>query len=262
MGAEIRPLNVNKTMKLTDFQAIDLHCHYNSGGPHDVKFNPLHKSDLDYLLAEHRAANIQKTAMSTYEAVLSPENIILENEKLSTITDERDEIYQWIVVDPRNDESLHQASKLLKKPKTLGLKIHCTHGYDILEYGDKLFSFAEKEKTTVLMHPTKISEMPALADKYPGMRLIIAHLASLDHVEAVLAAKHGNIYLDTSGGDSNRNSIIEYAVSRIGSEKIYFGTDTYASGFQYGRIFFSAISDEDKKNILYKNALRDFDAFR
>ena len=93
------------------------------------------------------------------------------------------------------------------------------------------------------------------------MRLIIAHLYGSDHVEAALAAKHGNIYLDTSGGDSVKNNIIEYAVSRIGSEKIYFGTDAYAAGFQYGRIAFSMMDDKDKENILYKNALRDFPAF-
>lgn len=248
-------------MNLSDYQAIDLHCHYNSGGPHDPKTTELHSRELDYLLNEHRAANIKKTAMSPYEAVLSPQNIIEENEKLLALSEKMSEIYQWIVVDPRNDDCLSQASRLLRMPKTLGLKIHCTHGYDILEHGDKLFSFAQEQKTTVLMHPSKICDMPRFADKYPGMRLIIAHVSTFEHIEAALAAKHGNIYLDTSGGDSTKNSLIEYAVSRVGSEKIYFGTDTYAAGFQYGRILFSTISEEDKKNILYKNAIRDFAAF-
>lgn len=202
-----------------------------------------------------------KTAMSSYEAVLYTENIVSENEKLLSLSESSPEIYQWVVVDPRNDDTLSQAKALLGRPKTLGIKIHCTHGYDIVEYGDKLFSFAEEIGTTVLMHPSKISSMPALADKYPGMRLIIAHLATVEHVDAVLAAKHGNIFVDTSGGDSSKNSILEYAVSRIGSEKIYFGTDTYSAGFQYGRIAFSTIPDKDKENILYRNAERDFPAF-
>ena len=90
------------------------------------------------------------------------------------------------------------------------------------------------------------------------MKLIIAHLSSLGHVEAIAAAKHGNIYTDTSGGASNLNNIVEYAVSRIGSEKIFFGTDTYSCAFQYGRIAFSTLSEEDKANILYKNAMRHF----
>lgn len=244
-----------------EIKAIDLHCHFNSGGIHDPKSNVFNNRELDFLLNEHHSANIFKTAFSTYESVMTSQNVLQENEKLLLISESNDEIYQWVVVDPRKDETLEQAHRLLKKPKVLGLKVHCAHGYDISEYGDKLFSFAQEEKTTVLMHPTKISEMPSFADKYPGMRLIIAHLYGSDHVEAALAAKHGNIYLDTSGGDSVKNNIIEYAVSRIGSEKIYFGTDAYAAGFQYGRIAFSTIDDKDKENILYKNALRDFFAF-
>lgn len=249
-------------MDLSFFSAIDLHCHFNSGGPHDVKNTELHSRELQYLLEEHREANIIKTAMSTYDAVLSPTNIIEENEKLSALTNIHEEIYQWVVVDPRNDDNFAQASVLLKNPKVLGIKIHCAHGYDIRLFADKLFSFAERERTTVLMHPDKITDMPFFADKYPNMRLIIAHLNSIDHVDAVLRARYENIFVDTSGGDSNRNRVLEYAVSKIGSEKIYFGTDTYAAGFQYGRILFSRISEQDKKNILYKNAVRDFAAFR
>ena len=263
MGAVFRPLNVNKTMKLTDFQAIDLHCHYNSGGPHDPKTTELHSRELDFLLQEHRAANIVKTAMSTYEAVLSTENIIEENEKLLALSEKMSEIYQWVVVDPRNDATLTEANKLLNKPKTLGIKIHSpAHGYKIEEWGDKIFEFANKSRTTVLMHPDNIPESVEIANRYPDMRLIIAHLSSIDHIEAVENAKYGNVYLDTSGGASWNNNIIEYAVKRIGSEKIYFGTDTYSAPFQYGRIFFARISEEDKQNILYKNAERDFLAFK
>lgn len=43
---------------------------------------------------------------------------------------------------------------------------------------------------------------------------------------------HGNVYTDTSGIASSRNKIIEYAVNRIGSEKILFGTDTYSAAFR------------------------------
>lgn len=42
-----------------------------------------------------------------------------------------------------------------------------------------------------------------------------------------------------------------------------FGTDAYAYAFQFGRIALSALSFEEKENILWKNAVRLFpDAFR
>lgn len=241
--------------------AIDLHCHFNSGAANDAAETELHKRSLEFLRREHLAANITRTAHSTYSAVLSPDGILRENEYMLSLTREYADIFGWVVVDPRNDETILQARRLLSEPKMLGIKLHRAHGYDIAEWGDKIFSFADSVSATVLMHPDRISLMPSFADRYPNMRLIIAHLASVEHVEAIRAARHGNIYTDTSGGDSSKNNIIEYAVGRVGSERIYFGTDTYSAGFQYGRIAFSTISDKDKENILYRNAERDFPAF-
>jgi predicted TIM-barrel fold metal-dependent hydrolase len=47
-------------------------------------------------------------------------------------------------------------------------------------------------------------------------------------------------------------------VEQIGSEHILFGTDSYAAGFQRGRIEYALISDEAKMNILRNNALNLF----
>ena len=66
------------------------------------------------------------------------------------------------------------------------------------------------------------------------------------------------MYTDTSGGASSKNNIVEYAVERIGSKKILFGTDTYSFAFQFGRIALSSLSFEDKENILWKNATELF----
>ena len=44
----------------------------------------------------------------------------------------------------------------------------------------------------------------------------------------------------------------------MGSEKIFFGTDTYASGYQIGRVQYSRLSESDKENIFYKNAINNF----
>jgi predicted TIM-barrel fold metal-dependent hydrolase len=64
--------------------------------------------------------------------------------------------------------------------------------------------------------------------------------------------------LDTFGAASTRNKIVEYEVEKIGSERILFGTDTYASGFQRGRIEYALITDDDKMNILLNNAAKLF----
>ena len=113
-------------------------------------------------------------------------------------------------------------------------------------------------ETAVLMHPDDMLATAKTVDEYPAMKLILAHLGDESWIEAIESAKHGNVYADTSGIASTKNNLIEYAVQRIGSEKIFFGTDDYACAFQRGRIDYADISLEDRKNILYKNALRVF----
>jgi predicted TIM-barrel fold metal-dependent hydrolase len=148
---------------------------------------------------------------------------------------------------------------MIKSDKVLGIKIHSPcHGYPILEHCDKIFSFANERSLTVQMHPDQILEMPKVCDRYPNMKLIIAHLGYEDYIDAVKNSKAGNIYVDTSGGASNLNNVLEYAVKTIGAEKILFGTDTYSSAFQAGRVAFARITDEEKRLILRDNAIRMF----
>ena len=240
---------------------IDIHSHFNHGSEFDCPETVAHLRGLDFLSSVYKNAYVYGVGFSSFPAVMEHcECIIEENEYLHKLAKKEDWIYQWVVIDPRRKETYKQAEEMLHYHKVLGIKIHPSyHGYDVLDYGDELFEFASEHKTVILMHPQHKEEMPALADKYPDMKLIIAHLGSKEHVDAVANARHGNIYTDTSGGASNLNNILEYAVKRVGSEKILFGTDTYAFPFQFGRIALSDLSLEDKENILWKNAMRLFD---
>jgi len=240
---------------------IDIHSHFNHGSVFDWRLpdNPLHLRDLEFVLEEQRNVGIECGGFSTFASVLEhPECIVEENEYLYRLAQKDPRIFQWVVVDPRLPETLRQAERMLASPKSLGIKIHASHGYDIEEYGDALFSFANGLKTVLLMHPQKVEKMASFADRYPDMKLIIAHLSSMEHIAAIEDARHGNIYTDTSGGASNMNNVVEYAVSRVGSEKILFGTDAYACSFQFGRVALARLAQSDKENILYMNAIKMF----
>lgn len=239
---------------------IDIHTHFNHGSPFDCPETPVHLRGLDFIESMYRRGGVFQAGCSTYASVLQqPECVVEENEYMYRLIEQKEWVYQWVVVDPRQPETFAQAERMLEHPKVLGIKIHPTyHGYDILEYGDAIFSFADKHQVIVLMHPQHILEMPSFANAYPNMKLIIAHLGSEDYIVAVEKARHGNIYIDTSASGTAINHIVEYAVERVGSEKILFGTDTYAFGFSFGRIAFSDLSMQDKENILWKNAVRLF----
>lgn len=149
---------------------------------------------------------------------------------------------------------------MLKSDKCVGIKLHpVCHQYALEEYADELFAFSSKQKAIVLIHPEKRADyILPIADKYPDTIFIMAHLGDESWAEAIKNAKHGNVYVDTSGMASCYNLIVEYTVEQVGSEHILFGTDTYAAGFQRGRIEYALISEKDKENILRNNALRLF----
>ena len=246
---------------IQNVKAIDMHMHLNHGSPWDQivpEYKNLACTELSYLQEMARAANIEKQCCSTFASVLNRDCIEEENEFLFALCQREESLYQWVVVDPDNKATFRQAERMLENPKCVGLKIHPSyHGYTMAEQGDRLCGFAAEQKTVLLMHPeSPASSVLHLADRYPDMTFVVAHLGSEAHVDVVEYARHGNVYVDTSGVASSRNRVLEYAVSRIGSEKILFGTDTYANGFQRGRIEYAMFGEAEKENILRNNAQR------
>ena len=240
---------------------FDMHTHCNCGLKNDCPENDLHKRNFDFLMKEYENAGITAGVFSYFSAILGTDEVYESNELLFKQAQSDKRVYQWLVLDPRHDELFPQIEEKINNKKVFGIKIQSkTQNYDILDYADKIFSFANELKCFVMMHPDKVSNMVSYADKYPNMNLIIAHLSSVEYVDAIEKAKHGNIYTDTSGMDSRYNNIIEYAVERVGSEKIFFGTDTYSCGFQRGRIEYARIRDTDKENIFFNNAKHHFES--
>lgn len=244
---------------------IDIHSHFNHGSVLDIKESPIHRNNMDFLKEAYAHIGVSWAGISTFASVYHPmgEGVVESNAWLHAFSKEADWVRQWVVVEPRSPESFRQAEQMLSSPKSLGIKIHPVfHEYSIWEYGDQIFSFANERDAVVLMHPVMTPEgmeqVTYLANKYPRMKLILAHLCSTEHVDVIENARCGNIYTDTSGSASYMNNVLEYAVNRVGSEKILFGTDSYSCEFQFGRIALSRISLEDKENILFKNALRLF----
>ena len=235
---------------------IDIHSHFNHGSPFDCPETMVHIHGLDWIEDIYKNAGVAQVGMSTYASVLEhPECIVEENQYLHKLIEEKEWMYQWVVIDPRQEQTYKQAEQMLSHPKVLGIKIHpLDHGYRLAEYSDELFAFADEHKAVVMMHPQEIDLMASLVDPYPNMKLIISHLGSQNHIDAIANAKHGNIYTDTSGGASNFNNVVEHAVNCVGSQKILFGTDVYSFVFQFSRIALSDLPTEDKENILWKNA--------
>jgi len=248
-------------------EIIDTHCHIRYAPKETVKQVPISKimqegpyytAYWEELLQMEKAANIGTVFASSMEALVDLADTVQANEDMFKLVQDIPNLYQWVVIDPRNDSTFEQAERMLKNKKCVGLKLHPRlHEYTLAEYGEKIFSFADKHSAIVQMHYGR-EDYVGLANAFPNATFIVAHLGGKLHIDAVKNAKYRNVYTDTSGMDSLRNKLIEYAVSQIGSDRILFGTDTYAPGAQRGRIEYAMISEQDKENILLNNAKKLF----
>ena len=248
-------------MNIKDIRAIDTHTHFNHGSAYDTKTDLLYSADLETVLNINKEINVEKTFCSTFASVLSPVLVAEENEYLFELAKNTENLYQYVVIEPRTEETFFQAERMLNTEKCVGVKIHPGyHGYTLAQYGDKIFSFVQSLGGGIVqIHPENPPDnILPFADRYPDVKFIIAHLGMTQFANAIGSAKHGNVYTDTSGSASTMNNVVEYTVNRVGSEHILFGTDTYDAGFQRGRIEYARISDKDKENILRNNALRLF----
>ena len=249
--------------------AIDTHCHLNYGPKESLAHNYLtdimqegdfYTAYWDVLSKISEMAHIGKVFVSPFDGVLDISRTEASNEYMFDLANKVESLYQWVIIDPQNENTFMQAERMLKSEKCVGIKIHpVCHKYSVEEYGDKIFSFADKHSAIVQIHPEKKADyIISFANRYQNVTFIMAHLKSEHHIKAVRVAKYENVYVDTSGIASIKNMIIEYAVSQIGSEHILFGTDTYSAASQRGRIEFAMITQRDKENILLNNAKRLF----
>lgn len=250
---------------MSEIKAIDIHTHINHRSVFDSSpENLLYDASLEYQQKTAEAANIEKIFCSTFPSVITTEKLEFENKYMFDLVCRTPNLYQWVVIDPQNENTFNQAEAMLGTEKCVGIKLHPVyHKYKLDDFGDKIFSFAAKHKAIILIHPEGGSHyILPFADKYPDVTFIMAHMGSWENKEsdaiAIKQAKYGNVYVDTSGKASLKNKGLEFLVNAAGSERILFGTDTYAAGSQRGRIEYALISDADKENILRNNAVRLF----
>ncbi len=93
-----------------------------------------------------------------------------------------------------------------------------------------LFELAAELKMPVLVHATP-EECDFICSHVPEAWVNMAHMGGHPwalgdwHKAVAYALKHKNLFLDTASSQID-NGMLEYAVSRVGAERIIFGSDT------------------------------------
>ena len=104
------------------------------------------------------------------------------------------------------------------------------------------------------------SDPPDIADlaaRHPQVTIIMPHLAGVGVRGVLDVLPHPNVLIDTSGGVSVAG-LVEYAVDRLGPERLLYGSDVKGRDFscQTGRVLGAQVSAKVKDQILWRNAAR------
>ena len=124
--------------------------------------------------------------------------------------------------------------------------------------------YADEHGLLVLMHTWGHSsyDSPSLveqvATRYANLALLMGHSGYGEWEKAIqVAQQYPNVYLELTAAYSV-NGVIEWMVKEAGSGKVLFGTDLpwFDPHYGIGCVLFSRITDEDRHNILHRNAER------
>lgn len=189
-------------------------------------------------------------------------------------------LYCFADIDIRKNinDTLEELNKILAKDEFIGIKIHSTNiGYPVDgKYYDKIFEYANNKNVLVEIHsyPRKHlsddvcspSRIKNILDKYPDIRLSIAHLGGFQFEELYGMNAYFNISailpdLVNRFGIQKTNEILRL----IGVDKLTFATDypdsrclkPYEIYDKYFEILGAMdFSKEETENICKNNALK------
>jgi uncharacterized protein len=254
--------------QLENIEVIDSHLHLG----HLANLNMPGASDSN-IIATLKEFGVKKAIVSHHGSLSTVE---YGNKKLfELLMLYKDFLYGLLVFNPNfEDESLKIIDEFYKEKNIIGIKIHPS--WHLCYPADirykKFWALAEERKIPVLTHswnpnvPNKAQKFSdpfnfeEIIKRHPDLKLTLAHAGGRgDYLYKVidLLEKYPNLYVDFAG-DIFEPKLIETYVGRLGSKKLFFGTDMPWIDVRYYlvNILNAEITDEDKENILGLNVAR------
>jgi predicted TIM-barrel fold metal-dependent hydrolase len=132
------------------------------------------------------------------------------------------------------------------------------YDYSIKEF-EMLATHVRKLNMVLALH-TEHGEMEYISQKFPDVRIAFAHFGDDHEYEDIfrridMVAANPNYYLDTSGYGHDRVGVLEYAVHKIGPDRVLFGSDFSINdpSTVIARINNAFLSDTERKKIFSDN---------
>lgn len=250
-----------RTLKLLpeEFEAWDVHGHID-----DLGGNCIRESRAEDMISYMDTLNIRKSLISSIGSLAN--DVKKGNDNVARAIEKYpDRILGYIVVNPnQKDSTIKEIERFRDNKNFVGIKIHPSFNCIPVDAPslDEVYAYAHEKHSLVLVHTWSQGEVAALVkiyEKYPEMRLIIAHAGAIDGTPytAEILKTHKNIYCDFPMGSAPQG-IVEYLVKNGNPDKVLFGTDSSLADprISYGRILFADIDDNDKIKIFSENIKR------
>lgn len=235
---------------------IDCHCHAGQGdgfrGPWDSD------APLEQFLEWSNEAGIARTVLfPAFHSDYSTANRLVA----SIVRKSPDRFWGFAFVHPERDRGriASMVGEAVERHGFRGIKVHRSDARITREVCDA----ARRFRIPVLYDVVgEVESVELFAPLFRDVDFIIPHLGSFaddwraQHLMADHAARHPNVYADTSG--VRRFELLETAVKRAGARKILFGTDGpwLHPGLELMKVRLLGLAPADEGLVLGGNLLR------
>jgi len=247
--------------RLDDCPVIDMHGHM---GPWPAIYFP--RAEPEEMLHSMDQAGVRTLVFSSHEALFSVDT---GNDYTARVARKWPDRFRGLMVVNGNymdivERDLERFDSM--RDAFVGLKFLAAYhevALDDPRYDD-VWRFAEERRLIVTCHTwghgeyNNVRQVEAVASRFPGVRLSLAHSLYGRWDEAArLATEYPHVYLDLTAVFECRGTL-ERFVERGCSERMLFGTDLpwFSPLHGVGCVLSAHIGDEDRRNILHRNAER------
>jgi len=244
-----------------DFPIYDMHAHM---GKHFAQFHA--RCEAPEMIRHAQRIGVKRICFSHYSVLRGPAS----NSVAADVCRKYPDILRMYVgINPNYPERMRRDLADYDKylPFAVGLKFLAD--YHKVKVTDPAYAyaldFASERGLPILNHTWGGSPfnggavMLEAVQRYPKVKFILGHsiFREWDYAERCVKESAGNVWLELTSIPGERG-IIEDLVRRVGSERILYGTDLpWFDEYQaVGGVVSADISEDDIRNILYRNADR------
>jgi hypothetical protein len=243
-----------------DCPILDFHAHM---GGFAGSYMP--SGEPEAMIRTMETCNTALTCFMGMDAITNPPVGVLKDMEVARKYPDHFKVYH-VVPSPHLDAKRDLAHLESEPELFVGLKFHSQYYRVKLSHPAQTpyWEYADRTRSLVICHTwgsseyNDVAEATKILDKYHDLVFIAGHSFFEDWKGAVeLARRYPNVLLELTAV-TDRQGALELLVEGAGSDRILFGTDLpwFATHNGVGAVLSARITDDDRRNILYRNGKR------